>query len=302
MKTPEHISVEESFRYCRSLAYKHAKTFYFASYFLPKEKRNACYAIYAFCRTIDDIVDASPNTLDHEKLASTSLDTWRSLLSGSSSTSSEIVPAWNKTVLQYSLDPSLAAELIDGVAMDLTVKRYKRYQDLLGYCYKVASVVGLLTKNIYGGHSDEATKYAVDLGLAMQLTNIIRDVGEDAERGRIYLAREDILRFGLSEDSILRRERNPSTIQLLKEYMNRADKLYESANRGIPLLDRDSQLTVQLMSTNYQQILRCIERNEYQVFDKRASVSFFGKILGVLSSQKALQRNRRITSTHVLTS
>jgi phytoene synthase len=177
--------------------------------------------------------------------------------------------------------------------MDTTITRFATFEDLKDYCYKVASVVGLMTSEIFGYNSENALTHAIDLGIAMQLTNIIRDVKEDAVRGRIYIAQEDLAAFGVSEQDVLDNRLTPQLRSLIVEYIRRADVFYVSADTGISMLSPDSMLTVLLMSRNYQKILRRVEAMNYDVFAGRASTSMLSKLLAVPSAfieSRRLQR------------
>ena len=165
--------------------------------------------------------------------------------------------------------------------MDTVVSRFDTYDELREYCYKVASVVGLMTSEIFHYSSDDAIPHAIDLGIAMQLTNIIRDIREDAQRDRIYIPREELERFNVTEEEILKGAWSDRMKELVKFQIDRADRLYDSADKGIPYLDADSRLTVQLMSTNYRKILRVVESMDYNVFTKRASTSLNRKLAAI---------------------
>jgi len=204
----------------------------------------------------------------------------------------DVLRAWEHTLKHYHIPRSLPNELIEGVLMDTTITRFETFEGLKEYCYKVASVVGLMTSEIFGYNSPEALIYAVDLGIAMQLTNIIRDVKEDAARGRIYLAQEDMRAFGVNDDQILSGTMTDSVRALIIEYVRRADAFYTSADKGIAMLHPDSMVTVVLMSRNYQKILRRVEDMNYNVFAGRASTSTLTKILAIPSAYIEARRLR----------
>jgi phytoene synthase len=289
------ISVEDAYEYCRALTYTYAKTFYFASYFLPKHKRAACYAVYAFCRWADDLVDNSPT--DESGFATTAAELvaeWKDALHNvydKNAAANPVMIAWADVLETFKIPKNLPEELIEGVLMDTYVNRFKTFDDLYNYCYKVASVVGLMTSEIFGYSSPDALPHAIDLGIAMQLTNIARDIGEDAAMGRIYIPKEELELFKISEDDILKNSQCESFKQLMQFQIQRAHEFYDSADRGIPYLDNDSRLTVQLMSTNYRRILGRIEKNNYDVFKKRASLSLVQKATAVPTSWFAVREN-----------
>lgn len=287
-------SITEAYEVCRRVTFTHAKTFYFASHFIAPHKRNACYAVYAFCRYVDDLIDVAMErgdvTRDH---AVTLVAQWRkdldALYAGEQLPSSgtddptkvAILTAWEDTLSTYRIPRNLPDELIEGVLMDTIVTRFETFDELYVYCYKVASVVGLMTSEIFGYSSKEALAHAIELGIAMQLTNILRDVGEDAERGRIYLPLDDLDAYGVTEDDIMSRRWTPQLHALIRDYTNRAESYYASSDRGIPMLERDSRTTVYLMSMNYRKILRVIESMDYNIFLRRASTTKLQKIFSI---------------------
>lgn len=289
---PTGTAVETAYRFCHDLTRHHAKTFYAASHFLPVEKRRACYAVYAFCRYVDDIVDVAVEdgtmTLQDARLL---VEQWRDAVSaicdGHTATpfandeTAMILLAWEDTIQRYHIQRSLPEALIEGVLMDTVTSRYGTYDELLHYCYNVASVVGLMTSSIFGCRTESALRQAVDLGLAMQLTNIVRDVREDAGRGRIYIAQDDLARYGLSDDDILERRWSPAMRELIVDYVQRAETLYRSAESGIAALEQDSRMTVHLMSINYRRILRHVAAMDYNVFLGRARTSLAEKLLSI---------------------
>lgn len=299
----EHkISLAEAYEVCRRVTFTHAKTFYFASHFIPKSKRAACYAVYAFCRYVDDIVDVAMERGDVTRDDAIRLvEQWRAdvgaLYTNGSYTqrsleSQAVLMAWEDTLTRYHIPRHLPEELIEGVLMDTTITRFTTYEELREYCYKVASVVGLMTSEIFGFSDERAVPHAVDLGIAMQLTNIIRDVIEDAARDRIYLPAEEYTQFNITEADILQGHWSPSMRELIRFQVERADALYTSADHGIPYLDDDSRLTVQLMSTNYRKILRVVESMDYNVFRGRASTSTIQKIASIPSAWREVRRMR----------
>ncbi len=280
-------SVAEAYRQCRKITLRFAKTFYFASIFLPAHKRNACYAVYAFCRYIDDLVDtntASGSAVDAAAISRT-ISQWQERLDrvyAGELVDDAVMIAWADTLRRYNISRSLPDELIDGVMTDLRSSvRFDTFEELRGYCYKVASVVGLMTSEIFGYSDPDALEHAIDLGIAMQLTNILRDVGEDYANDRIYIPREELERFGLGERTIASRQVCAGFRSLMDFQIARAHQYYERADLGIAMLDRDSRLTVTLMSHNYRRILTEIEHNGYDVYSSRASVPLHRKLMTV---------------------
>jgi phytoene synthase len=302
-------SISAAYEVCRRVTRTHAKTFYVASHFIPAEKRNACYAVYAFCRYVDDIVDVAMERGDVTREDAVRLvEQWRNevgqVYSGDRHKGANtpdmahqdraaVLLAWEDTLQKYHIPRHLPEELIEGVLMDTTITRFATYAELEVYCYKVASVVGLMTSEIFGYSSPDALSYAVDLGIAMQLTNIIRDVKEDAVRGRIYLAHEDMVRYEVSEQDILTNRCTKNVRGLVAEYIRRADVLYRKADTGIAMLESSSMVTVLLMSRNYQKILRVVEGMDYNVFLRRASIGLLPKLMAVPSAYFEARRLQR---------
>ncbi len=280
-------SIDSSISFCKSITYKYAKTFFFASHFLPEEKRIACYAVYSFCRYVDDLVDSFESTESGctYNIASTKLlEEWEkelSLVYKGIPSNNNIMIGWMWVLERFHIPISLPRELIEGVLMDTYVTTFDTFENLYSYCYKVASVVGLMTSEIFQYSDQEALKYAIDLGIAMQLTNILRDIGEDADNGRIYIPLDELATFGISKEEIFTKQYSENFKKLMKFQIERARVYYTSADKGIPFLEKDSRTTVRLMSTNYRRILDCIEKNSFDVFTNRASLSFLEKALAI---------------------
>ena len=280
--TPDRppLCLNEAYRACAAITRKYSRSFFLSTQLLPAEKRRAIRALYAFCRTSDDLVDQpGPDTLR-------ALAEWVALVHARQAPpGNAVLLAWHDTAARYQVSQALVDELLAGVAMDLTVSRYATFDDLWRYCYRVASVVGLISIQIIGGQPG-AAPYAINLGVALQLTNILRDVGEDAAIGRIYLPQEDLARFGVREEQLLASSRTPgergrdARFRALMRYeIDRAHALYEAAWPGIAMLDEDGQLAVAAAAEIYRGILARIEANDYDVFARRAHVSLAGKLL-----------------------
>jgi phytoene synthase len=272
--------VESAFEYCRKVSWKHAKTFYFATHFLPPSKRRAVHAVYALCRYVDDIVDHCEDKLSRKSLTKEKIvlliNKWRTDIESCYKgilIDHPIMIAWHDTLKKYHIPKNLPLELIDGVCMDLKQNRYETFDELYIYCYKVASVVGLMTSEIFGYTSEQSLRHAIELGIAMQLTNILRDVGEDAQKGRIYLPLEDLKKFNLTEEDILNGVMSENFINLMKFEIERARCYYKESEKGIAMLSQDSRLAVKVSHDNYSRILRRIEEMNYDVFKQRAFVS-----------------------------
>ncbi len=268
-------SLEKAYDLCGKVAAHHSKSFYMASGLLPEEKRSAARALYAFCRTVDDIVDESTMVgRDAE------LDYWRSIVQGMQHPRPDdlIAQAWVDTRNRYHIPARYALQLIDGVARDLRQTRYQSFDDLATYCYGVASTVGLMSMYIVGFKSQDALPYAIKLGVALQMTNILRDVGEDFRNGRVYLPQDELSAYGITEADLAKGEITPRWREFIKFQIFRTRELYSEAQKGIQFLERDGQLAIGASSGFYQGILDVIEANDYDVFSRRASLSAWEKV------------------------
>ena len=261
--------VKDAYEYCRQVTQRASKTFYWGSAFLPPAKRRATWAIYALCRTVDDIVDEaaasiSPRTghLHGADAPVQRLDYWRNALQhiyqGYGDDNNPIQCAWMDMLTRYSVPLQAALDLLDGVEMDLSRNRYQNFDELYVYCYRVAGTVGLLTSPIFGYQCEEALSHAVELGVALQLTNILRDVGEDARRNRIYLPQKEMERFEYSEADLMAGVVNEAFCELIRFQIVRAEEYYLRAQPGIALLNQDCRLAVSLSGTLYHRILERI--------------------------------------------
>ena len=259
--------LELAYADCQSITKREAKNFYYAFITLPKEKRKAIYAAYAFCRHCDDSVDEA--TTHEEKLASLadlqqSLDhTYR----GSPPTTTFLALA--DTADRYAIPQDYFREIILGVESDLVKTRYDSFDELRQYCYRVASVVGLVCLQIFQYRGDAAREYAVDLGLAMQLTNIMRDVREDWGMGRVYLPRDEMERFGYSEEDLGNGVRNDAFVRLLQFQGERARAYFRSGFRLLPFLSRRSRACPAVLGAIYSRVLDRIEESGYDVLGER---------------------------------
>jgi len=252
----------------------HSKSFHFASGLLPEEKRSAVRALYAFCRTVDDIVDESA-----EADRDSQLDYWRSMVEhGSFLTDDLVAAAWADAITRYHIPRHYALQLIDGVARDLHQSRYQTFEDLATYCYSVASTVGLMSMYIVGFTDNNSVPYAIKLGVALQMTNILRDVGEDFRNGRLYLPREELLSYGIREQDIAEGRVTENWRQFMKFQIERTRDLYNESWVGVKMLEREGQLAIGAASVFYQGILDEIEKNDYDVFSRRANLSAMGKL------------------------
>ena len=258
-------------QYCQTRVAQSGSSFYYSFMFLPRETRRAITAFYALCRELDDVVDECHDPY----VAASKLDWWRSELDRMANGAPQhpVTRALMDTPQGRTLPPALLLEIVEGMAMDLSYKRYVDYAMLQRYCHRVASVVGELAAQIFG-YQDRATcDYAHDLGLAFQLTNIIRDVGEDARRGRIYLPQDELIQFGVSEADILRSRPTPAFQQLMQFQYQRAQSLYAKALHALPASDRKAQRPGLIMAAIYQALLVEIQRAEFPVLQARVSLT-----------------------------
>ena len=284
-KNNKLLTLEDAYSYCKNISRHHAKTFYLASLFLPKKQQNPIFAIYALLRTVDDVVDMAEDKLKDGLITSDEismmLESWKSRLKAcyaGNVDNDPIMMAWQDTLKSYAIPIDLPLDLMDGVAMDIEFKPFETFEELYVYCYKVAAVVGLMTSEIFGYSDKQALEHAIELGIAMQLTNILRDIGEDVDRGRIYLPLEDLRRFNYSQEEFMQKRINNNFINLMKFQIERARGYYRSSEKGIPMLEKQSRFGVSISSINYGNILSAIEKNNYDVFSKRAYRSFYQKI------------------------
>jgi phytoene synthase len=266
-------ALQKAYQETEKITARHSKSFYFASGLLPEEKRSAVRALYAFCRTVDDIVDESA---DSER--NSQLDYWRRMVeTGSFRESDLLAAAWADTLIRYHIPRHYALQLIDGVARDLSQTRYQTFEELATYCYGVASTVGLMSMFIVGFRTREAVPYAIKLGVALQMTNILRDIGEDYQNGRLYLPREELAFYGIQEADIAGRRNSDNWRQFMKFQIDRTRQLYSDSWAGVKMLEREGQFAIGAASVFYQGILDEIEKRDYDVFSCRASLSTLGK-------------------------
>ncbi|MBI4987252.1 MAG: presqualene diphosphate synthase HpnD [Rhodocyclales bacterium] len=257
--------------YCQRKAAQSGSSFYYSFLFLPPERRRAITALYAFCREVDDVVDECPDA----QLARAKLAWWRAELASTyaGKPSHPVMQSFAAAARAFNLPQELLAEIIDGMEMDLTQTRYPDFKSLHLYCYRVASVVGLLAAEIFGYADRRTLKYAHDLGLAFQLTNIIRDVGEDARRGRIYLPADELGRFGVSAEDILHGRTSDAFRRLMEFQIDRAEQHYEQAFAQLPAQDRRAQRPGLVMAAIYRTLLREIRRDGCRVLDRRVALT-----------------------------
>ncbi len=247
---------------------------------MSRERRNAFYAIYAFCRHTDNLIDDNEG---NPKLQRMLIRDWKKRLLEAYRQGFSSDPILNPFVFimkKHSIPLRYPLDLIKGVSMDISKKEYGSFAELRTYCYRVASVVGLMLMYVMGIEDvRRAEKYATKLGIAMQLTNILRDVGEDARMGRVYFPKDELASFGLSTGEVLSFHKTERMIRFLKFQVARARRYYEEAARGLAMIHKEVRLVIALAYTLYSEILSVIEENEYEVFGKRAYVNTFRKVM-----------------------
>ena len=264
-----------AYQYCDSLTALHSRSFHLASSLLPADKRRAVRALYAFCRVTDDIVDRPQPGED----ILSRLMAWRqTALPSAASEGNLVAVAWTDARTRYHVPQWYAEQLIDGVAQDLEKTRYQTFEELAAYSYGVASTVGLMSMHIIGFAGQQAIPYAIKLGVALQLTNILRDVGDDWRAGRVYLSAEELAAFGLSEADLAVGQVTPRWREFMRFQIARNRRLYEEAWPGIGMLNSDGRFAIAAAAGLYRAILDDIERHDYDVFNRRAHVSKWGKM------------------------
>ena len=242
---------------------------------LDRERRRDITDFYAFCRVIDDVVDASELTADEKRQR---LADWRRMLRGPVDGEPLIALDVRRLIDKYALHPAMFEEIIAGVEMDLSINRYPTFEDLRLYCYRVASAVGLISIEIFGYRNSRSKEYAVQLGLALQMTNIIRDVARDLENGRIYLPQEDLARFNYSEAQLQDRQYDERFVRLMQFEAGRAREFFQRASDLLPPEDRRSMAAAETMAAIYRRLLERMERDRFRVFTKNYSLSVTEKV------------------------
>jgi phytoene synthase len=265
-------TLDDSYAYCRRVARTRARNFYYSFVLLSPVQRNAMCAVYAFMRYCDDLSDEPGANR-------AAIEQWRKALDEALAGRCDahpVLPAFHDTVTRYRIPPRYFYEMIDGVASDLEPRRFETFDQLYRYCYQVASTAGLATihiMGIMGFESPEALLLAEKCGIAFQLTNILRDIREDASRGRIYLPAEDLARFRVTEDDIRASVRTPEFIDMMDFETGRARQYYKESQPLVGLVDRRSRASLAALIAIYSRLLDRIERSNYDVFARRISLS-----------------------------
>jgi phytoene synthase len=257
--------------YCQQKAASSGSSFYYSFLFLPPERRRAITALYAFCREVDDVVDEGMDP----QIAAAKLAWWRSEVANlfAGKPQHPVTRALEPHRETFGISAERLNEIIDGMEMDLRQTRYLDWAGLERYCYRVASVVGLLAAGIFGYRDARTLEYAKNLGIAFQLTNIIRDVGEDARKNRVYLPVEDLQRFGVPAADILQSKESPAFRSLMEFQAERARGYYQSAMSALPAEDRRAQRPGLIMAAIYRTLLEEIQREGFHVLTRRTSLT-----------------------------
>jgi len=273
------IPLAESYDYCSKIARSRAKNFYYSFVLLSREQKNAMCAIYAFMRYCDDLSDepgAEASAIERWR------DDLRRALEGEMKSASPLWPAFVDTVRRYKIPHEYFYEMIDGVMSDMQPRRIVQFEELYKYCYQVASVVGLTITHVFGFDSAEALPLAEKCGIAFQLTNILRDVREDAGLGRVYLPEEDLQRFGVSVEDLRQGRKTEEFARMMDFEAARARRYYDESRPLLELVHRESRSSLWALITIYSNLLERIRQSNYDVLDRRIRLSTFEKSFIVL--------------------
>ena len=284
-------------QYCQDKAAKSGSSFYYSFLFLPPEQRQAITALYAFCREVDDVVDECHDVA----VARTKLQWWRQEISKTFTGDPQhpVTQALVPVVQRYNLPLEQFLEIIDGMEMDLDQFTYASFKELSLYCYRVASVVGLMSAEIFGYQDRHTLKYAHDLGMAFQLTNIIRDVYEDALRGRIYLPADEMAQFGVNVDDLMSNLTTDKIAALMQFQAERAREYYTRAFQRLPECDRYPQRSGIIMAAIYMDLLDEIEKDGFRILERRIKLTPLRKLwLAWRTSRSEKRRYRRYQRRH----
>ena len=261
---------------------------------LGRTRKRDITVFYAFCRVIDDVADSTEMEVAEKQAR---LLAWRQMLRGPVPGEPSLAGDVRRLIERYSLRPEMLEEIIAGVEMDLNISRYATFEELRLYCYRVASAVGLVSIEIFGYRNPACKEYAIQLGLALQMTNIIRDVGKDLGNGRIYLPLDDLARFDYSETELQDRQYNQRFVQLMKFETDRARQFFSRAAELLPREDRKSMVAAEIMGSVYRGLLRKMELDGFRVFEKEYRLSEAEKVCRVLA--QLFKSLRNVTQTFV---
>jgi phytoene synthase len=262
--------------YCQEKAAQSGSSFYYSFLFLPPERRRAITALYAFCREVDDVVDE----VSDANVARAKLGWWRAEVANlfDGHPQHPVTKALQPAVRDFGVTRKRMDDIIDGMEMDLIHHRYPDFASLERYCYRVAGVVGELSASIFGYANEKTLEYAYHLGLAFQLTNIVRDVGEDARRDRIYLPQDELRKHGLSDEDILNARHTSAFATLMREQADRAEDHYRKAFAALPQEDKRAQRPGLIMAAIYHALLDEIRRDDFRVLNQRISLTPIRKL------------------------
>lgn len=274
------IELSEAYAECQRITRSQAKNFYYAFVTLPKRERQAIYATYAFCHACDDIADGTLPPSERESKLEEIRGLVRDAYAGRPK--GPIMTALKDSADQFGIDQDYFQEVVSGVSMDLTKRRYANFEELKSYCYKVASVVGLISIEVFKYNDEAAQDRAVDLGIAMQLTNILRDVKEDYEQDRIYLPQDELREFGYSEDDMQAGVVNDSFLNLMRFQADRAREYFDSGVRLVPMVPRRSRACLSMLHGTYGRLLDRMEEQDFPVFNGRFRLGTGEKLLLLL--------------------
>ena len=272
--------LRKSYELCRELNKQHGKTYYLATLLLPPDKRPYVHALYGFARYADEIVDDLASTLTDDEKAS-ALKTWGDeflKLFESGDTSDPVCIAVLDTVRRWNIPKAHFEAFLHSMTMDLSITEYQTYEDLYEYVYGSAAVIGLQMVPILEPTDDAAYTYATDLGVAFQLANFIRDVGEDLERGRVYLPLQELAQFGVTREMLEKRTLTPQITEALQFQIARVRQLEEQSRAGISMLDKSAQPCIETARILYCGIVDAVENIDYDVFNRRATVSLYRRL------------------------
>lgn len=279
--------------YCQNRAAGSGSSFYYSFLFLPEARRRAITALYAFCREVDDVVDECSD----RSVARAKLDWWRAEIDRTyaGQAGHPVTRALQLQLERFRLPREYLLEIIEGMAMDLEHTQYQSFEDLRLYCYRVASVVGLLSAEIFGYQDRRTLEYADRLGMAFQLTNILRDVREDADRGRIYIPLDELERFDVRPDELRQARTTDALRQLFAFQAERAEGYYAQAFAKLPEIDRYPQRSGIIMASVYRTLLEEIERDGYRVLEHRIKLTPLRKLwIAWRTSRRERARHRRL--------
>lgn len=286
------ISLDRSYEYCRQVARNRARNFYYSFVLLPKPQRNAICAVYAFMRRCDDLSDdGTPGDRNSRE----AIERWRAELDGALEgrfSEHPVWPAFADTAKRYSIPSEYFHEMIEGVTSDLEPRSIATFDELYRYCYQVASVVGLTVIHIFGFRSPEALPLAEKCGVAFQLTNVLRDVREDAERGRVYLPADDLARFRVDPRDLREGKRTDELVSLLEFEADRARQFYRESTPLIDLVDVHSRASLWALIEIYSRLLSHIERSNYDVLSRRIQVPAREKLWIILKAARGAEHLR----------